>query len=259
MKKIICLSGLFIMLIVSGCFEITQESTIYADGSGVYSNITDMSAVIGMVKMMGGQETKDLEKLKVDTLVSLAALKDSLPGLNEKEKQLLEKASLKVTLDADIEKFLLNFSFPFSRPGDIVIINDLLKKSGKKIMGDQMGKLMPDSGKSGGDALTSGSGEQEPDLDSYFDFTYEKGRFTKKLNKEKYANVENDKSLKSLQEMGQMGSPMKLKTILNLPKPAKKAEGAGIQLSEDKKKVTIEATIDDFFENPAKFEYVIEY
>jgi hypothetical protein len=189
----------------------------------------------------------------------LAALKDSLPDLKEKEKQLLEKASLKVTLDADAEKFLLNFSFPFSRPGDIIIINDLLKKSGKKIMGDQMNRLMPDSGKGSSDALSSGSGDQEPDLDSYFDFTYEKGRFTKKLNKEKYANAENDKSLKSLQEMGQMGSPMKLKTILNLPKPAKKAEGAGIQLSEDKKKVTIEATIDDFFENPARFEYVIEY
>ena len=59
--------------------------------------------------------------------------------------------------------------------------------------------------------------------------------------------------------MGQMGMPISFKTIINLPKPAKKAEGKGVKLSDDKKKITIEGTLDDFFEDPSQFEYEIEY
>ena len=40
-----------------------------------------------------------------------------------------------------------------------------------------------------------------------------------------------------------------MKTIFNLPKPAKKAEGKGVKLSDDNKKITIEGTLDDFFED----------
>ena len=74
-----------------------------------------------------------------------------------------------------------------------------------------------------------------------------------------YANVENDKSLTSLKEMSQMGMASTMKTIFNLPRPAKKAEGKGVKLSDDRKKVTIEGTLDDFFEDATFFEYEIEY
>ena len=42
-------------------------------------------------------------------------------------------------------------------------------------------------------------------------------------------------------------------------KPAKKAEGKGVKLSSDRKKVTIEGSLDDFFEDASYFEYEIEY
>ena len=50
-----------------------------------------------------------------------------------------------------------------------------------------------------------------------------------------------------------------MKTVINLPKPAKKAEGKGVKLSEDKKKILMEGTLDDFFEDGSYFEYNIEY
>jgi hypothetical protein len=59
--------------------------------------------------------------------------------------------------------------------------------------------------------------------------------------------------------MSQMGMSMNMKTVINLPKPAKKAEGKGVKLSNDRKKITIEGTLDDFFEDATYFEYEIEY
>jgi hypothetical protein len=61
-------------------------------------------------------------------------------------------------------------------------------------------------------------------LDQYYTTVYEKGKFSRKLNKEKYATVSDDKTLKSMQEMAQMGMSVNMKTIINLPKPAKKAK-----------------------------------
>jgi len=101
--------------------------------------------------------------------------------------------------------------------------------------------------------------EMGANIDEYYSSVFEKGKFTRKLNKEKYAKVEDDKSLKSLQEMAQLGMAINMKTIINLPKPAKKAEGKGLTLSDDKKKITMEGTLDDFFEDGSYFEYNIEY
>src|SRR4030095_1953362 len=101
--------------------------------------------------------------------------------------------------------------------------------------------------------------EMDVNLDQYYTTVYEKGKFSRKLIKEKYAHIDDDKSLKSLKEMAQMGMPINMKTVINLPKPAKKAEGKGVKLSEDKKKITMEGTLDDFFEDASYFEYNIEY
>ena len=103
------------------------------------------------------------------------------------------------------------------------------------------------------------NGDMGANVDEYYESVFQKGKITRKLNKEKYANVEDDKSLKSLQEMAQLGMAINMKTIINLPKPAKKAEGKGLKLSDDKKKITMEGTLDDFFEDASYFEYDIEF
>ena len=59
--------------------------------------------------------------------------------------------------------------------------------------------------------------------------------------------------------MAQLGMAINMKTIINLPKPAKKAEGKSLKLSDDKKKITMEGTLDDFFEDASYFEYDIEF
>ena len=270
MKKI---SGLFIivaLLALSGCFDTVQEATINDDGSGLYVSTMDMGKLLGMIKMVAGEkaEMKDLDKMKKDTTIYLKDIKDSIKNLTDAEKKLMDKGTLKVIMNMPDEIFSMAFSFPYSQPADLATISNLLKKTRQNVMSDQMDKFM------GGDTTGTdkknamddnpllgdlGSDSSNTEVGDYYKYKYEKGKISKKLNKEMYANVENDKSLTSLKEMSQMGLSTTMKTIINLPRPAKKAEGKGVKLSNDRKKVTIEGSLDDFFEDAAYFEYEIEY
>jgi hypothetical protein len=259
MKRLFGVLSLFSLVGLYGCFEITLETTINKDGSGLYASSTDMGAVMGMLKSMGGDEAKEFDSLKKDTLVSMAYLKDSIAGLTDIQKKLLEKASLRIVFNTEEEKMLMSFEFPFDQPSDMALINDILKKTRAKAISKELLSMVPGDSSAGDQSMMGETDNETPDLEDYFEYSYEKGKISKKINKEKFATVANDQNLKSIQEMTQLGAPMTLKTIINLPRAATKAEGKGLKLSEDKKKITIEGTIEDFFENPDFFEYVIEY
>ena len=79
------------------------------------------------------------------------------------------------------------------------------------------------------------------------------------MNKAKYATAADNEFMKSIQQMSGMGSPVKVNYVINLPRQAKKVQGKSVKLSDDKKKVTVSVTSDDFFDDPSKFEYRIEY
>lgn len=150
------------------------------------------------------------------------------------------------------EKFITRLSFPFSNPSEIPALDKLSAKVMDESMKNQMGKNpMMDQELEKGPAPSS--------INDYYILNFSDGSLVKSLNKEKYATASSDEYLKSMQEAASMGIPMKATYVINLPRPAKKAEGKGIKLSDDKKKITIETDIDDFFENPSKLEYKIEY
>ncbi len=111
--------------------------------------------------------------------------------------------------------------------------------------------------------MPAGAGEADSSkiktFDNYFDDTVSKNLIAKTLNKTKYATAADDEFMKQLQQLSGMGSPITVNYVVNLPKPAKKVEGKAVKLSDDKKKVTVSVTSDDFFEDPSKFEYRIEY
>ena len=261
MKKVISSLALIGVFVLSGCFNTIEETTINDDGSGTIVNSVDMSKMISMLSAMGGDEKmKEAEKINVDTTIFLKNIKDSLGKLTNEEKKLIEKGSAHLVMNMKEEKFSISFTVPFSTPSEIPAVNAVLNKSTGKIMENMISKVMPDE-KNGNaqDEMSMDNNEGTPDLSPYFKTTYEKNKMTKKVDKEKFAKVDDDASLKSLKEMGQMGMPLNFKTIINLPKPAKKAEGKGITISDDKKKITIEGTLEDFFEDPSKFEYDIEY
>lgn len=231
--------------------ETTREISFNKDGSGSLVTTTDMSSLLGIAKMSG----KDLEKESkaVDTTIFLDKMVDSIPDLSSEEKELVRKGKLGLTMNMSEEKLITKLEFPFSNAGQISKLDQL----SAKVMQDAMKKQAADS--SGGappipdDAMPKGS------MDDYFITTYGKGRIEKKHIREKYDSVGNDKGMQALKEMAGQGMPMNTILIFNLPKPAKKAEGKNVKLSEDKKKVTITSSIDDFFEDVTKLEFKIEY
>jgi len=267
MKKISWIPGFVLLLVISGCFDTVDEVTIAENGSGMYVNSLDMGKILGLAKTMGSgkDEMKDIDKLKMDSVVNLKDIKDSLKKLNDAEKKIVATGTLKIQIDANEEKLNFTFSFPFSKADEIVPIQNVLKKTKQDIIDDIMEKMMGKNGADKNDAMfdIEASGEEDNSMgqtvDEYYSNVYEKGKLSRKLNKEKYAHVGDDKSLKSLQEMAQMGMAINMKTVINLPKPAKKTVGKGLKLSEDKKKITMEGTLDDFFEDASYFEYEIEY
>lgn len=250
MKKLSLLSFAAALFFLTSC-ETTREITIGSNGGGSMMTTVDMSQLIGIAKMSG--QGKEMENQKaVDTTVSFAALADSLEGVTPEEKELAKKGTMNMVMNMADEKFVAKMDFPFANIGELARLDKLSGKmvqEGMKSMGGKKGQPqgMPD------EAMPQGS------MEDYFTTIYNEGVIEKKLNKEKYATVGEDKGMQAMKEVGDQGMPVTSKIIINLPKPAKKVTGINAKLSEDKKKVTIENSLGDFFDDATKMEFRIEY
>ena len=250
MKKISWLISLVSTLALASC-EMTQEITINKDGSGSLNNTSDMSSLVGMMKTMGGDSMTKMSN--TDTTISLAGIADSIQGLTAQQKKIINQGRMKLTLNMKDEKLVTKASFPFEKLTDLQMLNAAMPKvseamSKKLTSGEQMPAGLPMSDKM-----------QIRSFDDFFDVTVSNNVLSKSLNKAKYATVPNDEYMKSIQQLSSMGSPITANYVINLPRPAKKTEGKALKLSDDKKKVTITVSSDDFFDNPDKFEYRIEF
>jgi hypothetical protein len=238
-------------ILLAGCFETTQEITINADGSGTFVNLTDMSSAVGMMKQFGGEEASKVGKM--DTTILFATMVDSIPDLSATEKALVKTGNMKLQIDMTKEVFLNKLSFPFKNSADLAV----LKAAIPKVMDAAMKKMMA------GTELPAGMDQQESPktktFDDFFDLVVTDKSMSKTLNKEKYDGAAEDQYMKAIQQMSGMGAPVTANYVFNLPRPATKAEGKNVKLSDDKKKVTIKVTSEDFFDEPKKFEYKIEY
>lgn len=236
-------------LLLAGCFENIQEVTIQEDGSGTFTSTIEMSALISMAKQMGGgKDLADKADKAIDSTISMSNMADSMENLSPEEKAMVKSGTLHLNMNMEQEKFVTSLNFPF---GDVKSVGPLSALSGKvmsETMKDKMG------GGEDAEAMPATSS-----IDDYFVTVYANGLITRTLNKEKYATAESDEFMKGMKEAGSMGLTMKSTYIINLPRPAAKAEGKNVVLSEDKKKVTIKGDIDDFFDDPSKLEFRIEY
>jgi hypothetical protein len=239
-----------IAFMFTGCLENTQEITINEDGTGTINTTSDMSGLIPLAKQFGGDKMDDLPQEKIDTIISLANGADSIPDLTEKEKELMKAGTLRMNMDMGNEKMIFGMNFPFQNIQQISEINGLSNKVMMQAIKSQTG---------GGEAIGGQEMPQGSSMDDYFTVSFSAGILEKKLNKEKYAGVDGDEFLSGMKQTSAMGLVMKNTYIINLPRPAIKAEGKGLTISEDKKKITVAADINDFFDEPSKLEYHIEY
>jgi hypothetical protein len=255
MKKVLYALTMLSVIALTGCFETTEEVTIKDDGSGTLVNTTDLSKVIGMAKQFAGDKMDQVKDAIKDTTISLASYADSVKTLSPSEKELIKDGTLALNVNMNDEKFIMKFNFPFKNASDI----PQLRALSEKLLGDVMKKQMADNPMAGNSGMDMGAAAAPKSFDDFFDVSYGNGVITRKVNKEKYATVETDESMKSMKEMSDMGAPVTLNYVINLPRPAKKIEGKKVKLSEDKKKVSVSLTSEDFFDDPSKFEFTVEY
>jgi len=251
MKRYISLFIMTCCILLVGCFETTQEVTINKNGSGIFTNTTDLGNLIGLLKQMGGDEADKMQN--TDTTISLTGVADSIAGLTAEQRRIVNKGKMKLTLNMQDEKLLVKLDFPFEKLSEVELLKEILPKLSVSAL-----KKLP-----GGDQMPAGAADTDSSkiktFDNFFDDTLSKKLISRTLNKAKYATAADDEFMKSLKQMSGMGSPITVNYIINLPRPAKKVEGKAVKLSDDKKKVTVSVTSDDFFDDPSKFEYRIEF
>ncbi|MFM7646332.1 MAG: hypothetical protein ACKO41_06425 [Sphingomonadales bacterium] len=240
-----------VSFLITGCLDNTQEITLNESGGGIFTASTDMGGLLGLARQMGAaQSFSELEKRKMDTVISLADAADSLGGLTSEEKALVANASLSINMDISSDQMKTGIRMPFDNNAQAAIIQPL---SGK-LLGDAARRQLGDKISAGGRQMPSPSS-----FDDYYDLSIGSGSIKRVLNKERYAQVDNDEFLKAMTQLSGMGLSMKATYIINLPRPAIKTEGKSVKLSADKKRVTLSVDIDDFFEEPEKLQYLIEY
>ena len=250
MRKLILSILTASIFFLTGCLETVQEITLNEDGSGTYVNTNDLGKVLTVAKNMGGTSSDKIPQQAVDTSFSFSSATDNMSDLSMDEKELLKKGTVHIKMNIAEEQFITRMTFPFSTLNDIHKFNKL---SGMMMMESLKGQ-MPAEMPIGEEGLPEPSS-----FDDYYTLEFSNGELKKKLNKEKYANAESDEYLNGLKQAGAMGLPVISTIIINLPRPAEKAEGKNVKLSEDKMKVTVISTMDDFYDNPESLEFKIKY
>ncbi len=250
MKKV--LAGLFAgcVILLTSCLETTQEITLKEDGSGVYVNTNDMGKILIIAKNMGAASSDKIPRQAIDTSISLATTIDSIPNLSAEDKELLKKGTMHIQMSVADEKFITSMTFSFSSLDEIQKFNRLSGKMMVESMKDRMPSDMP---------MGAEKMPEQSSFDDYYTLEFSNGELKKKLNKEKYADVDKDEFLNGMKQAGAMGIPVTSTYIINLPRPAEKAEGKNVKLSGDKMKVTITASMDDFYDDPTALEFKIKY
>jgi hypothetical protein len=239
--------------LLTGCLETTQEITLKEDGSGTVSTTSDMSQLLEMLKQMGSSaEFEKAGNKAMDTTIQFSSQSGALEGLSEEEKTLLQNGSMNIQMNLQDHVFKTRLDFPFSNLGQMATFNKLSGRLFNAALKDKMEEM------SGG----SGMGGEVPVMstfDDYYELEFNNGELKKKLNKDKYSLVATDEFFNGLKQAATMGIPIGTTYIINLPRPAEKAEGKNVKLSEDKMKVTINVELDDFLNDPEKLEFKIKY
>ncbi|MBS1609006.1 MAG: hypothetical protein JSS70_09655 [Bacteroidetes bacterium] len=262
MKRFLLLLTLNVSLFLTGCLEETQELTVAKDGTGTFSSTTDMSQMINMAMQMAGDKLGD-QKINMDTAINFKSILDSVKDISPENKQLLKDGLVHVTMKMDGGKYLINSSIPFKKMGDVEKINNAMQKEvNGKFLDNAMKEAMK-QGKAMDSSMMGGMGNQPvPALsmpENYFVLTCKDGLISRVADKAKLASLADDEMMNQMKQMSSMGAPLKSNFVINLPRPAKKVEGKNVKVSDDKKKITIANELDDLFDDPALFEFKVEY
>lgn len=256
MKKLLLLL-LVIVVTATGCFDIAEEFTVKADGSGTYAVKMDMGGMFELMEAMqamsgedssgAGQKSPfgDMEK-GMDTTINFSSFTDTASNLTADQKGLLRNGVMRMQMNPKERQFVMNMQFPFKKMADLESIMALTQQDGG-IMGKALG--------SNEAAAMGGS----PDFSSFFQFTSRNGLLEKKLDSAKHRELMNSERFQQMGEAKSMMGEASMSTTIRLPRKVKKAVGAGVKVGPDGQTITLKNSFTDIFDNPGAMAFRIEY
>lgn len=259
MKKHLIVLLLAVVTFFAGCIDTTEELTIAPDGTGTYHIGMDMSGLFDMMEMLKAMDTSatvasgNKKNETMDTTMNMRDFTDTSSTLSTEEKALMRNAKMKMVMNEGERLFKIDMNFPFTKITDV---EKLMAISESGNGGNIMGKIMKGAPQS---ELEGAGNGQMPDINSYYDTKVTANLIERTLNKEKYSTLKNNEQAQGMQQAGDMLESFKMNTVINLPRAAKSVTGKNAELSADKKKLTIKATLMDLFQNPEAFAYRVEY
>lgn len=257
MKQLIWLALAVVMFGTSSC-EMTREIRIEGDGSGSYVSTIDMSSMMEMAKMLGGEEVKELQGTKIDSSFQLSSLTDSIADLSAEQKAVAGKGTFHMLMNPENDQLKTVINIRFANTRELQMAHGLSGRWNEAML-DMLGTAKDQTESMRAMPGMENLGVPKSSIDDYYTMEFSEGKISKKLNTEKYAHLNEDKEVLQLKDGAAMGISVPAKTIIHLPKRVKKAEGGNLSVSDDGKTVTITEETEDFFNDGKKLEYTIKY
>ncbi len=241
----------------SGCLDITEQITVKENGSGEFALNMDMSKVVDMMQaFMPPDQMKELENAR-DTTINLKDIADTSSALSADQKALMKDATLRMQMNMAEKILKIDMTYPFKNMSDLQKLYTNLGEAGTN-----MGAIMNGINPSAPAPPTGGRDPEMKMISAYFDLETKSHSITRKLNKEKYAKLNDDAMLQQMKQMGEMAGALgatTMNTVIKLSSPAKKITGSKAELSADKKIVMLKNELMNIFDHPEVFEFTIEY
>jgi hypothetical protein len=251
MQKLL-LSLLAALFFLSSC-SMHEEIDLSKEGNGHYQVSVDMSAMLEMMKSMGGDEKipDSIAKEKKDTTFSMAEMIDSSGGnFTAQEKAYFHNGTMNIKMDMEANKMDLVMKFPVKNAMDLKnffrvwttvdSLNTLKKQQNETT--EQGNNEMPNPMAGGGMEGLTNNLPLKPSPYIITDSSIER--------------IEQSKEdvMKDLGEQAQ-GAAMfmnqvNMMTTIKLPRPVKRVEGKNVKLGDDKQSIFFSASLQDMMDDP---------
>ncbi|MDR3715434.1 MAG: hypothetical protein P4L51_21715 [Puia sp.] len=260
MKFFKILSTVLLALSFTGCLDIDEKIEVRKDGSGDYAMKVDMSQMVEMLQTYVGRDElakKGMEKM--DTTIYMKDLVDTLSGLSAERKALLAPGSVHVKLNLDEKVFTTSMLFPYTSQDNLQKLYTTMSDGSLGTTQLLRGLTPMGQDDMAGAAVGGGSGSDINQFNGIYDFTSRDGLIRKKVNMDKWKELQQNPQLDQLKEAGKMGLEILYTTTVKLPRPVIRVDNPLAKLSEDKRVVMIRYNLIDVFEHPEQFGFTIEY
>ncbi|MCC6288380.1 MAG: hypothetical protein IT249_10890 [Chitinophagaceae bacterium] len=261
-KKCCLIAIIGFTILLGSCVDTEEKIVINSNNSGDYTVTIDMGKMLKLAAQMGGANQDDTkQKEKSDSTVYFKPYIDTSTALTAKEKELFRDGSMHIKVDEAANEMSVVIHFPFKQVSVLPELKaNYMKVLNKLNISDKMKNKDNPETDPVEQELSKNKDALNPTQEAY-SFSAAPGKITNSLiNKALITDkLAKDSSMQMMQQMTMMMGDMNYKTVIVLPKPAKKYNGNEVQASADKKTLTFITTLTDILNRPEAAEYNVEY